>query len=164
MVKVRDLIEQARVSIVDASTVFNMDKNLRVSELHDEILQLVKDLEHKRSGGFGSRLKRVMFEDSASETMKEKQLSDSLYQLQNCLKCECVNCPIITENCVCKSCVYGSYTSSCDGVTRVAVTDSDVLNIHGYSNITFHIDILSGRTQANGTDSRGIYKENIPLR
>lgn len=164
VVGMKALINEARRLIVDAQSIDNLSSsNLRCKSMHEQILNLVNVLDYKRTGSIKDKVKNVLFEDTEKETEQEKQLTDLVYRLKNCVKCECASCLKITDECKCKSCVYGAYTVSCDGIVRVSSVDSEVVSINGYSDIELLTDIQTGKMTANGVSNSGVYKTNIKV-
>lgn len=119
MVTLEKAVADAKVVMTELgmNSINTAGTNLKVAEHLAQLGKQLAILEKFRRVSWLGRLKDAMY-DTKEDVERENALRHTVnltYQLNNCLRCRCITCPIIDDNCRCHGCLYGSHVTECEG-------------------------------------------------
>jgi|GEM_PF-1713480 len=113
------VVADAKVVITELgmSSINTAGSNLKVAGHLAELAKHLETLERFRGMSAWQRLKDAMFDtrDDVVRSEAVRHVVNLTYQLNRCLRCRCITCPIIDDNCRCAACLYGSHVTTCEG-------------------------------------------------
>ena len=165
MGKFDQVIADAKVAITDINlqSINTSDWDLKVKVYLEQILRQLSVLEEDRYLPLLGRLRDAMYETSAdhAKNAAARQAVDLTFQINHCLQCRCITCPIIDENCHCAGCIYGSHVVACPGGlgTETRRVDPGVVFVDGLQVLQAEYDRETKQTtitllERNGTERR----------
>jgi hypothetical protein len=120
--KLEQAVADAKVAITDLNmNSINTSSSLRVKRHLNELAKHLAILEKHRNLSWFGRLRDAMFDTAEDRERDEaiRQVLNLTYQINNCLRCRCITCPIIDSDCRCEGCLYGSHVAACEGGTGI---------------------------------------------
>ena len=165
MGKFDQIIANAKVAITDISiqSLNTGDWNLKVKPYLEQVRRQLEILEADRYLSLLGRFKDAMYDTSADQTKNAaaRLAIDLTYQLNQCLACRCITCPIIEERCRCEGCIYGAHVTECEGGLGIETrrVNSGVAFVDGLQILQAEYDRKTGQTtvtllERNGTERR----------
>jgi len=146
------IIADAKVAMTDIAlkSLNHSGSNLKVKGYVEELARHLGTLEADRYQSLIGRFKDAMF-DTSDDLVKHdaaRQVVNLTYQLNRCLRCHCITCAMIDENCRCNGCLYGSHVVDCEGGTGVETrkVEKGVYLIDGVPVVHAEYDRGSGQT------------------
>ena len=128
------LIQEARAMFtqVEMNQVINRSWgtcHLKALEYIRIIRENIPFLESNIPNSFLSKLTNLLFDTLKKRVIARKanELKEAVHHLRFCLKCKCVNCPLVNETCRCVGCLYGSRVVSCREGTEIREVDLGVI-------------------------------------
>ncbi len=116
--KLESAVADAKVAITELNMKsINTVSGLRVKGYLDELARQLAVLEKHRNLSFFGRLRDAMFDTAEDRERDEavRHVVNLTYQLNRCLQCRCVTCPLMDETCRCEGCLFGSMVTDCRG-------------------------------------------------
>jgi hypothetical protein len=116
--KLRQAVADAKVAITELNMKsINTAAGLRVRGYLDELARQLAVLEKHQNLTLLGRIRDAMLDTAEDRERDEaaRQVINLTYQLNKCLQCRCVTCPLIDETCRCEGCLYGSHVTECPG-------------------------------------------------
>ncbi len=119
MDKLERAIADAKVVMTDLgmNSINTAGTNLKVAGHLGQLKKHLAVLDKFRNLPLLARIKDAMY-DTKEDVERENALRHVVnltYQLNRCLRCRCITCPMIDEHCRCEGCLYGSHVTECEG-------------------------------------------------
>lgn len=167
--RVNEAVSDAKVVITEVNMKsLNTGSGLRVRPYLADLSRYLEVLERHRNVGWLGRLRDAMF-DTAEDRERDaalRQVINVTYQLNQCLRCRCITCPLIDDRCRCEGCLYGSRVTECpggDGVeTRTFERERGVFMVGGRPAVTAEYDRVTGKTVITVLEPGGL-KSRVPF-
>lgn len=157
-------VADAKVAITELNMkCVNTVSGLRVKSHLAELARQLAIAEKHRNLSFCGRLRDAMFDTAEDRERDEavRQVVNLTYQLNRCLQCRCVTCPLIDETCRCEGCLFGSRVTECSGGPGVETRklEKGVFRVDGKPVVLAEFDRKTRQTTITVLEPSGLERQ-----